>query len=90
MDKNVLTAHKCKLYNDKHTNVNRQGGDLLKVKIARIKKEMTQEDLAIASGICRTIISRIEKGNYNKLRFDNMKKLAEVLDCTVGELFFTD
>lgn len=60
------------------------------MKIARITKEMTQEELSIATGICRTIISRIEKGNYNKLRFDNMKKLAEVLDCTVGELFFTD
>ena len=62
----------------------------MNVKIARIKKEMTQEELAIATGICRTIISRIEKGNYNKLRFDNMKKLAAVLDCTVGELFFID
>ena len=61
----------------------------MNVKIARIRKGMTQEELAIATGICRTIISRIENGDFTKLKFETMNKLAEVLDSTVKELFFT-
>ena len=52
----------------------------------RMKKNMTQQDLAEAVGVRRETIGRLEKGQYNpslKLAMD----LAEILDASIYDLF---
>ena len=60
----------------------------LKTTIAeqRVKKNMTQSELAEAVGVRRETIGRLEKGQYNpslKLAMD----LGEVLEASVYDLF---
>lgn len=55
------------------------------VKIIRKYREMTQADLAEASGISRPYLTEIETGKKDgSLRA--MKAIADALDVTVGEL----
>lgn len=52
----------------------------------RVKKDMTQQELAEAVGVRRETIGRLEKGQYNpslKLAMD----LAEILGASIYELF---
>lgn len=52
----------------------------------RVKKNMTQVELAEAVGVRRETIGRLEKGQYNpslKLAMD----LSEILDTSIYELF---
>lgn len=52
----------------------------------RVKKNMTQSELAQAAGVRRETIGRLEKGLYNpslKLAMD----LSEILDASVYDLF---
>lgn len=52
----------------------------------RVKKNMTQSELAEAAGVRRETIGRLEKGQYNpslKLAMD----LSEILDASVYDLF---
>ena len=52
----------------------------------RIKKNITQMELAEAVGVRRETIGRLEKGQYNpslKLAMD----IAKILDASVYELF---
>ena len=64
----------------------------MKVKIARIKKRLTQNELAIKANICRLTISNIERGkqDINNLRLGVLRKLAKALDTTVQELFLDE
>lgn len=60
----------------------------LKTTIAkqRMKKNMTQTELAEAAGVRRETIGRLEKGQYNpslKLAMD----LGRILDASVYDLF---
>ena len=52
---------------------------------ARIKQNMTQAELAEASGFTHQYVSKIEDGQIN-VTLETMKKLAEVLDHEVSEL----
>lgn len=61
----------------------------MEVKIARIKKGMTQDDLCKALKISKTTMVRIEKGKYD-IRLSLMKKISEILKMSVQELFFQD
>lgn len=62
----------------------------MKIKIARIKLDLTQKELAKKVGISHVTLSKIEKGNYENLTYKTMKKLANALDTTVQELFFSE
>ena len=64
----------------------------MKVKIARIKNGLTQNELAIKANICRLTISNIERGkqDINNLRLGVLRKLAKALDTTVQELFLDE
>ena len=62
----------------------------MNVLLARIKKQMTQKELATLVGIGPAKLVEAEKGNYENLRFKEMKKIAQILDSTVQELFFSD
>ena len=52
----------------------------------RLQAGMTQEELANEIGVTVESISNIERGVYGP-KFDNLEKLAAVLDVQVMELF---
>lgn len=59
----------------------------LRLKSARVARDMTQQDLAEAVGVTRQTIVAIEKGDYNptvRLCIDICKALGKTLD----ELFW--
>lgn len=62
----------------------------MNLKIARIKRGLTQLELAEIAGISHVIISKLEKGNYDGISKCNMIKIAKALNSTVQELFFSD
>jgi len=57
-----------------------------RLRALRIERKMTQEDLANAAGVSTVFISSIERGKYAP-SFDNLAKLARVLDVPVKDLF---
>ncbi|MCL1894893.1 MAG: helix-turn-helix domain-containing protein [Holophagaceae bacterium] len=52
----------------------------------RKKRKLTQEALADMVGIGQQSLSRMEKGKIAP-RFDRLQRFAEVLCCTVADLF---
>jgi len=61
----------------------------IRMKLARVEKDMSQEDLAKAIGVARQTISLIESGNYNpslSLCIDICKQLGK----TLNELFWVE
>ena len=61
----------------------------LRLKLARIEKGYTQEDLAQEVGVTRQTIGFIEKGGYNPT-LNLCLKLARALDRTLNDLFWED
>lgn len=59
-----------------------------KLKLFRIERNMTQEDLAERSGVSRQTISSIENEGVGAATTKTLAKLAKALETTVGELFF--
>ena len=60
----------------------------MKVKIARIKKKIKQQELAEMVGISREYLRKIENDVANPTK-TIMIKIAEILECSVQELFFS-
>ncbi|MGL4654610.1 MAG: helix-turn-helix transcriptional regulator [Sarcina sp.] len=61
----------------------------IKMKLARVEKELSQEDLAKKVGVTRQTISMIESGKYNptiNLCISICKELGKTLD----DLFWED
>jgi putative transcriptional regulator len=59
----------------------------MKLKLARIEKELSQQDLADRVDVTRQTIGLIEKGNYNPT-LNLCIKIAKALDRTLDELFW--
>lgn len=59
------------------------------VKIARIKVELTQQELADAVGITRQTVSLIEKGKYNP-SLKLCLKICYTVDETLDDIFWID
>lgn len=57
-----------------------------RVRELRSKKELSQEALALASGLDRTYIGSVERGERN-ISLVNIHKIAQALDVRIGELF---
>lgn len=57
-----------------------------RLKRVRRERAMTQEDLAAASGVSRDLIAKLEQGRRQTARISTMSKLADGLDCEIGEL----
>lgn len=62
----------------------------LNLKIARIKKGLKQREVAEQIGVTRDYIASLESGRIKNPSIENMKKLSEVLDVPVTELFFDE
>lgn len=58
----------------------------LNVKSARVKLDMSQEDLAKAVGVSRQTISSLESGEYNPT-LNLCKRICRVLHKSLDELF---
>ncbi|MGM0829995.1 MAG: helix-turn-helix transcriptional regulator [Bacillota bacterium] len=60
-----------------------------KVKVARIEKNMTQEELSRQVNVTRQTIGLIEKGKYNP-SLQLCISIAKTLDKTLDELFWEE
>ncbi|MCU5149211.1 MULTISPECIES: helix-turn-helix domain-containing protein [Bacillus] len=58
----------------------------MSIKYYRNKKEISQEKLAEITGLHRTYISEVERGNRN-VSLINISKIAAALDINVSDLF---
>lgn len=67
---------------DKHPNLIKLG---LKIRELRISKGYSQEGIADASGMGRTYMGRVERGEQN-ISIQNLIQIAFALKVEVGEL----
>ena len=61
----------------------------MKLKLARIEKNLTQQELAERVEVTRQTIGLIEKGDYNPT-LNLCIKIARTLDTTLDQLFWKD
>lgn len=62
----------------------------MNVKIARIKKGLTQAELCKIVKTSPKKLVEIERGNYGNVTKSLMERIAKALDTTVQELFFSE
>lgn len=62
----------------------------MNVKIARIKKGLTQAELCKIVRTSPRKLVEIERGNYDNVTKALMERIAKALDSTVQELFFNE
>ena len=60
-----------------------------KVKLARVAKDLTQEQLAIQIGVTRQTVGLIEAGKYNPT-IKLCLLIAKFTDTTLNDLFWMD
>lgn len=70
---------------------NRRGEDMKnkRMKIARLERDMKQEDLAKAVGVTRQTIGLIESGNYNPT-LNLCISICKALGKTLNDLFWEE
>ena len=59
----------------------------MKLKLARIEKQLSQQDLADRVDVTRQTIGLIEKGNYNPT-LNLCIRISKALDRTLDQLFW--
>lgn len=59
-----------------------------KIKELREKMKISQEELAVKSGVSRALISGLETGTIQETSTATLKKLAIFFNVKVSELFF--
>lgn len=57
-----------------------------KIRTLRVKKGMSQEELADRAGVHRTYVGMIERGEKN-ITLKNIEKYAKALEVRISELF---
>ena len=60
-----------------------------KMKMARVEKDLSQEQLATLVGVTRQTINLIESGNYNPT-LNLCIEICKALDRTLDELFWEE
>lgn len=63
-------------------------GDM-RIKLARVEKGLSQEDLAALTDVTRQTIGLIEKGDYNP-SLNLCIRIAKALDRTLDQLFWKE
>ena len=58
----------------------------MRVRFFRNEKKLSQEDLGFKSGLHRTYIGSVERGERN-ISIDAIDKIASALDISIDELF---
>lgn len=53
----------------------------------RLRRGMTQKELAEKSGVSIRLISQIEKGDFESISYKKMKKLSKTLGLSLNQLF---
>ncbi len=71
--------------NDKLDDLSKRFGK--RIKIERIKQEISQEKLAELSGLHRTTLGSIENGKTSPT-LDSIARIAKALNLTLSELLF--
>ena len=66
-----------------------QGGSDMKMKLARVAKNLSQQELADLVGATRQTIGLIEKGKYNP-SLNLCIRIAQALDKTLDDLFWEE
>ncbi len=61
----------------------------MKMKLARVEKNLSQEQLAVLIGATRQTIGLIEKGKYNP-SLNLCMKIAKALNKTLDQIFWED
>ena len=61
----------------------------MQLKLARVAKELSQQDLADRVGATRQTIGLIEKGKYNPT-LNLCVRIAKALDKTLNDLFWEE
>lgn len=56
------------------------------VRRLRVEQGWSQEQLADRTGLHRTYVGSVERGERN-VSIDNVEKFAKALGCSVGEMF---
>ena len=59
-----------------------------KIRIARINKGMTQEELGKALGVQKSAIAKYEKGRVVNIKRTTLKKISDILGIAPSELIF--
>lgn len=59
-----------------------------KIRIARINKGMTQEELGNALGVQKSAIAKYENGRVVNIKRSTLKKISDVLGIAPSELIF--
>lgn len=57
-----------------------------KVKLERIKQDLSQEELAAKAGVHRTYIGMIERAEKN-ITLENIEKIAKALNLALKDIF---
>ena len=57
-----------------------------RVRDERIRRELSQEELAVKAGVHRTYIGMIERAEKN-ITLENIEKIAKALNLSIMELF---
>ena len=58
---------------------------MLNLKLMRVRKGLTLQSLAKKAGLNYNTINQYEKG-YHQPKIENLKKVAEALECDVKEI----
>ena len=61
----------------------------MKLKAMRVSRGMNQSELSNLSGVGVNTILKLEKGNIDGVSVGILKKIANALNTTVVELFFS-
>ena len=61
----------------------------IKIKLARVEKDLSQQELADLVEVTRQTIGLIEKGKYNPT-LNLCIKISKVLDKTLNDLFWEE
>lgn len=62
----------------------------MNLKLERIRKGLSQKQLARLAGVCQNTLVKLERDEIDSVRVDTLRKIANVLGMSIVELFFSE